>query len=489
MSTLTPNEQLLLELINRARLDPLAEAARYGIDLNAGLAAGTIAPDAKAPLASNEALHAAATAHSRWMLDTDRFSHVGAGNSSATERMTAAGYVLSGSWATGENIAWAGTTGDVDLQESILRHHAGLIDSAGHRRNIMSDGFREVGLAQEAGAFTHSNGTTYNSSMLTENFARSGSQHFVTGVAFDDGNGDGFYGVGEGQAGVAFAGGGGGATTGAAGGYGFGVAAGFVTVTVGSGAAAQSVRLDARAGNVKLDLVDGAVLQTSGHAALLDGALDLRLLGRADLTATGNGAGNRIDGAAGANRIDGRAGNDTLTGGGGNDTLLGGSGADNLSGDAGSDRLRGGIGNDTIKGGGGNDRLAGEGGNDLLVGNAGRDVLMGGAGNDTLRGLAGNDRLDGGAGDDLLAGGGGADSFVFGLGYGTDRIADLSAAEGDRIALDAALWSGTLTGSEVVSRFGRAEAGDFVLRFDGGEVLILTGVAGGAGLAGLFDIG
>ena len=31
----------MLELINRARMNPVAEAARFGISLNSGLAAGT----------------------------------------------------------------------------------------------------------------------------------------------------------------------------------------------------------------------------------------------------------------------------------------------------------------------------------------------------------------------------------------------------------------------------------------------------------------
>src|SRR5258707_11440338 len=35
-------EQYEVELINRARANPAAEAARYGIDLNEGLAPGTI---------------------------------------------------------------------------------------------------------------------------------------------------------------------------------------------------------------------------------------------------------------------------------------------------------------------------------------------------------------------------------------------------------------------------------------------------------------
>ena len=53
MAQPTAFEQYFLELVNRARLDPAAEAARLGIGLNDGLAAGTITTAAKAPLAFN----------------------------------------------------------------------------------------------------------------------------------------------------------------------------------------------------------------------------------------------------------------------------------------------------------------------------------------------------------------------------------------------------------------------------------------------------
>ena len=55
MSTaeISAQKQLMLELINRARLDPLGEAALYGIDLNQGLTAGTIPSAPKEPLAFN----------------------------------------------------------------------------------------------------------------------------------------------------------------------------------------------------------------------------------------------------------------------------------------------------------------------------------------------------------------------------------------------------------------------------------------------------
>lgn len=76
---LTPNEQLFLELVNAARLDPEGEAARQGIALNDGLDSGTIPGTPVQPLAANANIQQAAAAHSQWMLDTDTFSHTGEG--------------------------------------------------------------------------------------------------------------------------------------------------------------------------------------------------------------------------------------------------------------------------------------------------------------------------------------------------------------------------------------------------------------------------
>ena len=72
---LSAPEQYLLELINRARLDPEREALRYGLDLNAGLEPSTIDSSAKQVLAANTSLENAAINHSRWMLDANVFSH------------------------------------------------------------------------------------------------------------------------------------------------------------------------------------------------------------------------------------------------------------------------------------------------------------------------------------------------------------------------------------------------------------------------------
>ena len=78
----TAVEQYVVELINRARANPAAEAARDGIDLNEGLKAGTISPAAKQPLALNPYLTDAARGHSQWMIDHDTFNHTGANGSS-----------------------------------------------------------------------------------------------------------------------------------------------------------------------------------------------------------------------------------------------------------------------------------------------------------------------------------------------------------------------------------------------------------------------
>jgi len=71
-----------------------------------------------------------------------------------------------------------------------------------------------------------------------------------------------------------------------------------------------------------------------------------------------------------------------------------------------------------------NDVIVGTALRDIVHARAGDDTVSGGAGNDTLYGEAGNDRLDGGAGNDTLNGGVGNDTYVFGQGFGADRVAD-----------------------------------------------------------------
>lgn len=198
----TAQEVLVVELINRARANPEAEAARYGIGLNDGITGTQITAAAKQPLAHNLLLIDAARLHSQWMLDVDIFSHTGVGGSTPGERMTAAGYSFTGSWTNGENIAWGGTTGStINLTSYALSHHEGLFKSPGHRLNILEANFRELGVGQKEGRFLY-DGTNYLSSMLTQNFASSGASYYLTGVVYSDTNNNDFYDVGEGMSGV-----------------------------------------------------------------------------------------------------------------------------------------------------------------------------------------------------------------------------------------------------------------------------------------------
>ena len=198
----TVYEVLVLELVNRARFDPEAEAERHAIDLNEDNNGTPISPARKPPLAFNLELIEAARVHSEWMLDADVFSHTGEGGSSPTQRMDEAGYTFSGAWSSGENIAWRGNSGDnIDLTLATYEHHEGLFKSVGHRLNILSTDFREIGIGHKDGYF-FADGTNWRASMLTENFARSGSGYFLTGVVYEDADGDDLYSVNEGLSGI-----------------------------------------------------------------------------------------------------------------------------------------------------------------------------------------------------------------------------------------------------------------------------------------------
>src|SRR3954470_8124324 len=108
-ATPTPEEQFMLELINRARSAPLQESYRLRMTLNEGLPAHTISTAARQPLAFNLNLISAARQHSQWMLTAKSFSHTGANGSTPQSRMSAAGYVFPAAATTwAENLGWAG---------------------------------------------------------------------------------------------------------------------------------------------------------------------------------------------------------------------------------------------------------------------------------------------------------------------------------------------------------------------------------------------
>lgn len=334
VADISASEQLLLELVNRARLDPRGEAARYGINLNADLPVGTLNGTARQPLAPNELLTGAARNHSQWMINSDTFSHFGTGHSDPGDRIQAAGYAFIDVWNWGENIAWRGTTGIPNLGSFTLQLHKDLFLSPDHRFNLLKEEFRELGAGISSGRFT-SDGHTYNAVLATQNFARSGPDPFITGVAILDRDQDLFYDIGEAHTGVVVTVEQNGSqqgsdTTASAGGYSVAFAGGTADVVFSAGGLPADVIVTISAGqqNTKVDLVNTNTILSSATAALGEGAVRLVLLGSANINGSGNDQSNTIRGNSGANVISGGDGNDILCGGKGRDVLVGGAGQD-----------------------------------------------------------------------------------------------------------------------------------------------------------------
>jgi len=309
----TALEQMLLELINRARLDPAAEAARFGIDLNEGLAPNTISAVSKQPLAMNETLLSVARAHSQDMIDRDYFDHNTPEGVTPFQRIADAGY--SPLTAGGENIASRSTNGAVTTALTLMLHQDFFVDSTvagrGHRLNTLNAAFQEVGVGQVTGNFQGLNAT-----MLTDDFAAAGGRQFLTGVSYADGDHDKFYSIGEGRNGMTIAVGASSTSTAAAGGYSLQVGTGVQNVTFSGGGLSAPISLAVTVlanTNAKVDVVDQNVIYTSASLTDLGGAATIIGLGTIGLTLTGD---------AGTDTILGTKGNDTLNGGDGTDTTV-----------------------------------------------------------------------------------------------------------------------------------------------------------------------
>jgi len=199
--TVSAHEQLFLELINRARANPTAEAASFGISLNEGLAAGTIPSTAVQPLALNGALQTSIQGHLQDMIDRDFFSHTGSNGSTFTARINAAGYL---NYTTaGENLAYRASSGAINTEASVVQQHQDLfvdagITGRGHRKNILGTNFKETGAGVRTGNYQG-----YNAVFTGNDFAAKAGNSFLTGVVITDAiNANNFYNVGEGLSGV-----------------------------------------------------------------------------------------------------------------------------------------------------------------------------------------------------------------------------------------------------------------------------------------------
>lgn len=213
----TPEEQLYVEYINRARANPQAEALllanstdpdvadqrdrAWQVDLNQLLSQFSIYSPAQ-PLAISPALTRAARRHTADMLANVFQGHDGTDGSNPATRVNAEGYA----WMNiGENV--------FSTARSVFQGHAGFeIDwgpgqfgmqtPPGHRNTIHNGAFREVGVGVIFGS-GQSGEREVGPQLVTQEFGTAqGSTPFITGVAYFDVNGNNFYDVGEGIGGL-----------------------------------------------------------------------------------------------------------------------------------------------------------------------------------------------------------------------------------------------------------------------------------------------
>ena len=287
--TLNPTgaEQEMLELLNNMRTDPQGHFSKLVSStspLTSTAANVTSALDyfnvdgallrsqwnsltAVQPLAWNDNLMTAAGAHNQAMIAQDNQSHQLPGEQSLGARITSAGY---SNWTNvGENIyayaddaffAHAGFA--IDWGGSAAT--GGIQSPAGHRLNMMSSSYREVGIRVTA---ENNPNTSVGPQVVTQDFGnRSGLSGggYLLGVVYDDLNANSFYNAGEGLGSVSIQ------VTGAngfnrtlssmtAGGYQTFLSTGTYEVTFSGGGLASPVTKSVTVGtaNVKVDVVSG----------------------------------------------------------------------------------------------------------------------------------------------------------------------------------------------------------------------------------------
>lgn len=216
----TPEEQESLELANRLRADPAAEVDRlletprvrtlmqtYGMteeQLRADFATYAPVP----PLAFDSRLIEAARRHARDLSEHhpvgDANPHAGSDGSNAGTRARDAGYTLD---QMGENIMLYGAEGPythasfaVDWGRPRLDHRINLLDLRwdGEDRLIPAP-HRDAGIG-----ILPISGDNYGPYVVVQEIASElrSTTVLLTGVAFTDANGDGFYQPGEGVGGI-----------------------------------------------------------------------------------------------------------------------------------------------------------------------------------------------------------------------------------------------------------------------------------------------
>lgn len=222
----TSEEQYLLELINRARLDPRTEVYRHAgyawgspagaaaPDLTEGLASFAIDPMPKQPLAFNLSLMRSVRDYSATLLNANSPPVTNYGGTSPTSRAMSAGYPFIYGGSAAESLTLSTSPAPAALTPSFLaRQYGNLFVDAGvagrvDRRLILDPTYQEIGVAVATKSNYTGTGAPAAAVLTAFDAATRTSMDgwrlpIMTGVVYTDGVTDnGSYDVGEGMGGV-----------------------------------------------------------------------------------------------------------------------------------------------------------------------------------------------------------------------------------------------------------------------------------------------
>ena len=224
----TDEEQLFVELINRARADANAEAQRlanttdpdvlnainqFGVDLGLMVEQFATLTQVTQPLAINAALQQAAYLHSVDQFNSGLQSHTSSSaavspnvaGESVGDRVSNQGYqfrtVRENVFAYADSVYYGHAGFQIDWGDEGTV--GGMQDPPGHRQAIHNPDIREIGVGIVYGTNQVSNFTPVGPMVVTQNFAEQlNGDPLITGVAFLDIDGDQFYDEGEGLGGI-----------------------------------------------------------------------------------------------------------------------------------------------------------------------------------------------------------------------------------------------------------------------------------------------
>ncbi|MBD3374499.1 hypothetical protein GF406_05620 [candidate division KSB1 bacterium] len=204
-------EQLMLEFINRARANPKAEGTflknttianitaaytYFNVDLEKMEKEFDLMEPAP-PLSFDAKLISSARAHSNDMCNNAFQSHTSSNGDDLVKRIEDQGYSWQGAaeniYAYAKDIFFAHAAFEVDWGSGTSD---GMQQGRGHRTNTHNSAYRDVGIGYIA-----CNNSGVGPFVVTIDFGskRTGFLPYITGVVYDEKNGNNFYDIGEGQ--------------------------------------------------------------------------------------------------------------------------------------------------------------------------------------------------------------------------------------------------------------------------------------------------